>query len=155
MGMAITLETYMLGAGIDYDLVQHRPSSTLAEAAQNAHIQKKCVAKAVVLKDDKGYMLAVIPSAERLSLEKIKQITSRHMALSCETEFSPIFRDCKTGAIPPIGNAYGLNVLMDQALENNLDIYFEAGDHENLVHVTDWDFEVLMRGALSAEICQH
>lgn len=155
MGMASTLETYMLRAGIEYDLVHHMPSATICEAAQKAHVHKKCVAKAVVLKDKTGFMLAVIPSEERLSLDKIEALTSRHLSLSSETEFSPMFDDCKLGAVPPVGNAYGMNVLMDQALEENTDIYFEAGDHENLVHVTDWDFEILMRGALTAEICQH
>ncbi|WP_025899770.1 aminoacyl-tRNA deacylase [Sneathiella glossodoripedis] len=152
MGMATTLETYMLRAGVDYDMVHHDPSATISEAAHKAHIRSNCVAKAVVLKDKKGFVLAVVPSEKRISLEKINELTDRELALSSESEFTPVFDDCKMGAVPPIGNAYGVNVLMDQSLEDNSDIYFEAGDHENLVHVTDWDFEILMRGALTADI---
>lgn len=154
MGMATTLESYMLRAGVDYDMVHHDPSATISEAANKAHVRRNCVAKAVVLKDGKGFVLAVIPSQKRISLEKIETITDRHFELSTENDFTNVFDDCKMGAIPPVGNAYGLNVLMDQSLEDNSEIYFEAGDHENLVHVNDWDFEVLMRGALTAEICQ-
>lgn len=152
MGMAMTLETYMLKAGVDYDMVHHSPSATIVEAAENAHIRKNCVAKAVVLKDKKGFVLAVIPSEKKVSLDKIEDLTDRDFHLSNEREFSVIFDDCEIGAVPPIGNAYGMNVLLDQSLENVTDVYFEAGDHENLVHVTDWDFEILMRGALTAEI---
>ncbi|WP_169568672.1 aminoacyl-tRNA deacylase [Sneathiella limimaris] len=153
MGMATSLESYMLHAGVDYDMVQHEPSATIVEAAQKAHIRKNCVAKAVVLKDDKGFLLAVVPSEKKISLKKIEKVTNRKMELSSETEFSPFFADCELGAVPPIGNAYGLNVLMDESLENNSDVYFEAGDHENLVHVTDWDFEILMKGARMGPIC--
>lgn len=155
MGMATTLETYMLLAGVDYEMVHHAPSATISEAAHKAHVRSQCVAKAVVLKDKKGFVLAVVPSEKRISLEKIEEVIDRHLELSTEIEFTSVFEDCKMGAIPPIGNAYGLNVLMDESLEQNIDIYFEAGDHENLVHVTDWDFGILMRGALTAEICQH
>ncbi|MEP3244860.1 MAG: YbaK/EbsC family protein [Sneathiella sp.] len=155
MGMATSLETYMLNAGIEYDLVHHKPSSTIAGAARNAHIRKDCVAKAVVLKDDKGFALAVIPSMTQLSLRKAKEMTHRDFSLSSEEEFSPLFDDCSIGAVPPIGNAYGMRVLLDESLEEETDIYFEAGDHENLVHVTDWDFEILMRGAEVGEICRH
>lgn len=154
MGMAISLEMYMLNAGIEYDLVHHKPSMTTLGAARNAHIKKDCVAKAVVIRDGAGFMLAVVPSTEKLSLNKISELTHRDMELSSENEFSPIFNDCELGAVPPIGNAYGMQVLMDSTLEAETDIYFEAGDHENLVHVTDWDFEVLMRGAELGEICE-
>lgn len=153
MGMAISLESYMLNVGIDYDLVHHKPSMTALGAARNAHIKKDCVAKAVVLKDGDGFMLAVVPSTSKLSLNKISEITHRDLELSDEIEFSPLFDDCEVGAIPPVGNAYGMQVLLDSTLEEETDIYFEAGDHENLVHVTDWDFEILMRGAKLGKIC--
>ena len=154
MGMAISLETYMLNAGIEYDLVHHKHSMTALGAARNAHIKKDCVAKAVVLRDGEGFMLAVVPSTSKLSLDKIIELTHRDMHLSNEKEFSALFDDCELGAIPPVGNAYGMKVLLDSTLEAETDIYFEAGDHENLVHVTDWDFEVLMRGAEMGEICE-
>jgi len=157
MGMASTLETYMLNAGIEYDLVHHKPSSTIEGAAKKAHIKKDCVAKAIVLKDKENnrFALAVIPSTDKLSFRKMEKLCNRNFELSSEDEFSPLFDDCEVGAVPPIGNAYGMRVYMDTALEGETDIYFEAGDHENLVHVTDWDFEILMRGAEMGEICRN
>ena len=155
MGMATSLEAYMLNAGIEYDLVQHKPSMTAIGSARNAHVKQDCVAKAVVLKDGSGFILAVVPSTSKLSMDRICMLTHRNLELSSEKEFSSLFSDCETGAIPAIGNAYGMEVLMDKNLEAETDIYFEAGDHENLVHVTDWDFEILMRGAEMGQICQH
>ena len=155
MGMATSLEMYMLNAGIEYDLVHHKPTATIAGAARSAHIRKDCVAKAVVLKDEEGFALAVIPSMTQLSLRKAREMTNRDFVLSSEDEFAPLFDDCVVGAVPPIGNAYGMRVLLDEALEDEADIYFEAGDHENLVHVTDWDFEILMRGADVGSIVRH
>ncbi|GLQ06466.1 aminoacyl-tRNA deacylase [Sneathiella chinensis] len=155
MGIASSLENYMLNAGVEYDLVHHKPSMTAQGAARNAHVKSDCVAKAVVLKDDQGFIMAVLPSTEKLSIDQVNKKTHRHLALSPEQEFCTLFNDCEVGAVPPIGNAYGMKVMMDQSLEGETDIYFEAGDHENLVHVTDWDFEILMRGAEVARICQH
>ncbi|MHA1545381.1 MAG: YbaK/EbsC family protein [Alphaproteobacteria bacterium] len=60
------------------------------------------------------------------------------------SEISALFRDCDTGAIPPVGAACGLKVVVDENLEGHEDIYFEGGDHRALVHLSGAEFHQLM-----------
>jgi Ala-tRNA(Pro) deacylase len=75
--------------------------------------------------------------------------------LAEEKDLHEIFSDCSLGAIPPVGRAYGVNVLFDDHLTECEDIYFEAGDHTDLIHVSGKDFLVLMGDASHGEFSRH
>ena len=53
--------------------------------------------------------------------------------LADEDEIGRMFPDCELGAVPPVGDPYGLPVMVDDALAVQPDIYFEAGDHLSLL----------------------
>ena len=51
-----------------------------------------------------------------------------------------LFDDCEFGAVPPVGAAYGLPVLLDESLDGASELHFEAGDHTIillLLHAVD------------------
>jgi len=58
-----------------------------------------------------------------------------------------LFDDCEPGAVPPLGPAYGIETLLDESLTSVADVFFEAGDHELLVHLRGEIFQALLRGA--------
>ena len=68
----------------------------------------------------------------------------RNLALACEQEFKTLFQDCEAGAVPALGDAYGINVIWDDDLQYTADIYIEAGDHEHLIWLDRKDFKKLM-----------
>ena len=57
--------------------------------------------------------------------------------------------------MPPIGDAYGVDVIFDDCLSERGDVYFEVGDHMDLVHVSAVEFRNLMGNARHGEISQH
>ena len=102
------------------------------------------VAKAVVLEDSAGFIVAVLPSSNRLNLGWVNEELERDLKLATEAELKVLFKDCETGAIPALSNAYGLKVIWDDQLKHASDIYIEAGDHEHLIHLVGEDFRQLM-----------
>ncbi|HEX5801568.1 MAG TPA: YbaK/EbsC family protein, partial [Azospira sp.] len=58
-----------------------------------------------------------------------------------------LFEDCELGAIPPLGPAYGIRTVMDEELANEREIYFEAGNHEDMIHMKMDTFLDLMADA--------
>ncbi len=46
-----------------------------------------------------------------------------------------LFGDCEPGAVPALGDAYGIQVIWDDDLKYTSDIYIEAGDHEHLIRI--------------------
>ena len=147
MAMAPRLQELLGKAGVRYQLVPHPRSRTSIETADYADIPGDRLVKAVVLEDEQGKLLAVLPSTRSVHLGHLTTQLDRRVRLADEDEIPELFPDCKPGAIPPVGAAYGLRMVVDSALAGDGDVYFEAGDHENLVRVQAARFAQLLGGA--------
>jgi Ala-tRNA(Pro) deacylase len=140
MTIAPTLQRYMNDQGISYDLIPHEPAMTSLGTAHAGHVPGDCLAKGIMLSDGQHYMLAVLPASHHLRLSDLKMELGQELRLASEDEIVQIFRDCDRGAIPPVGTCYGLDVIVENSMERQPEIYFEGGDHSTLVHVKGDDF---------------
>ncbi|MDX1594459.1 MAG: YbaK/EbsC family protein [Gammaproteobacteria bacterium] len=155
MAIATTLEKFLQKHGVEYDIMAHPRSYTSMETAQVSHVPGDSLAKSVLLRDGQGYLVAVLPATHRLDLERMERLLDRHVELATEKEAGALFGDCDSGAIPPCGKAYGLGTIVDEALTRQREIWFEAGDHEELVHLGGAQFDALMENADHAAISRH
>lgn len=153
MAIALKLRKFLADNGIAYDILSHSHTSSSMNTAQSAHISGHILAKSVILEDDDGYIMAVLPATRHVQFRKVNHALNRHMGMATETELESLFSDCEVGAIPAVGKAYSMDTIVDNKLENCSDIYFEAGDHEELVHVTGSSYRKLMKNAHHANIC--
>lgn len=138
MGMSNTLRRYLDDKQAHFDVMPHTHTHCSMETAAAAHIPGAQLAKSVILKDDLGYVMAVIPSSRQVVIDDLNRSLGRRLHMASERELAALFQDCELGAIPPLGPAYGIRTVMDKCLINSDEIYFEAGSHEDLVH-TDMD----------------
>lgn len=152
MTMAITLRKYLADHGIAYDVLPHRHTTTTLNAATTAHVPAASVAKPVVLEDENGYLMAVIPAHHHVKIGRLNRLLGRHMGLATEPELKALFSDCELGAIPPVGEAYGMETVIDESLEECQDVYLEAGDHEEFLHLKGPAFRRLMKHSVHANI---
>jgi len=100
-----------------------------------------------VLEDDTHAVMAVLPASRRLELRELQASDGHDLRLASEAELKYLFKDCEPGAVPPLGIAYGIETIWDDSLMEQPETYFEAGDHETLVHMKTRDFIGLMKGA--------
>ena len=155
MAIAIKLKEYLDQEQVDYEIIDHPFSVTSMHTAQQAHISGDSIAKAVVLHDDAGYVLAVVPATHKVQLGKLHKNFNRYLVLADENDLHDIFDDCSIGAIPPVGKAYNMDVIYDDSLNRCEDIYFEAGDHTSLVHMSRDDFKALLHTMPHGMISRH
>jgi len=152
MSLADRVEEVLVRHDTDFSVLSHRWSTSSLASAHSAHVDEECFAKAVVLEDDKGVVLAVLPASRRLALDRLRDELGRSLHLCDEPVATRLFPDCVVGAIPPFGSAYGLMTVLDASLEDQPEIFFEAGDHETLVRINGDDFLDLLEDAMVAEI---
>lgn len=155
MTIAATVQKYLNDCGIDYDLVEHPRTLSSSRTAQAGHVPGDRLAKAVVLKSEVGYTMAVVPASCHIRLGEIQDYLNRPIGLATEAEVGKLFDDCDLGAIPPVGRAYGMEVIVDDSLNEQPDVYFEAGDHLNLIHVNGPAFQRLMADAGHGSFSRH
>lgn len=155
MTIAPRVGRYLAAQNVTHRVIAHGPTPTASQAAHATHISGDRIAKAVVLRDGVGYLLAVLPASHHVSLDLAQALLGRPVELAAEREASDQFPDCDVGAIPPFGQLYGVEVIIDESLVGLDQICFEGGDHQSLVQVSGDDFSQLMRGAREARFSIH
>ncbi|WP_116472816.1 aminoacyl-tRNA deacylase [Zobellella maritima] len=144
MGMSLALKQYLDSQQIPYDMVHHAYSEGAAQSAIASHIPLAQMAKAVILENEGGQrMMAVIPAADKVDLQRFNQLVHGEVRLASEQELIRMFKDCDKGAIPAMGEPFALDTLVDEALLEMADIYLESGDHRDLIHVSGDHFRQL------------
>ena len=116
MGVALTLQQYLNDHDIDYDVMTHKKTGSSSGTADVSHIPGDRLAKGVVVKRKKGYLLVILPTSRRLDLKDLAGWLKQPVELATEEEINDLFPDCDIGAIPPVGAAYGLRAVVDQSL---------------------------------------
>lgn len=147
MALSQTLESYLVDHQVAFELEHHEFSLSSLCAARAAHVDERFLAKSVLLEDENGPLLAVLPAARRLELARVREQFGRRLRFTPEEETEQFFPDCALGAMPPLGVAFGLPAVVDRSLESAAEIFFEAGDHETLVRMQGAVFFDLMRSA--------
>ena len=155
MTISPTLRDHLTRNDADYTVLEHPQAFSASQTAQKSHVSGSCLAKGVVVKDDAGYLMVVLPAVNHIWFEDLKALTHRVLCLSDEEEASQLFSDCEMGAFPALGEAYGLDVVLDDSLLEQPDIYVEGGDHANLLHISGKQFERLMNNALHGRFSHH
>jgi Ala-tRNA(Pro) deacylase len=155
MAIALTLQKYLDAKNVRYDLMRHKPTNSSMESAEVCHVSGDCVAKAVLLRDETGYALAVLPASHHIRLSELKSQFGDDVGLASEYEAAELFQDCTRGALPAVGECYGLDVIVDDSIEEQPEVYFEAGDHGTLIHMSQAQFAALTAAARHGSFSVH
>lgn len=120
---------------IPFDLIAHPHTHSSAETARAAGIPAERLAKGVLLDGLDCQMVAMIPADQEIQLGRLSVEHEMEFSLAEESSVSELFADCEPGVIPGLPNAWGVEMVWDDALMEQPDIYLEAGDHERLLHI--------------------
>lgn len=143
MTMAPALQRWLHDRHLAYDLIEHRPTRSALSTALICGIPGDRMAKAVVLRDGGDYVLAILPASSRIELAELSAQFGRRPHLATEPEVERLFSDCASGAVPPAGDCYGLEAIVDTSIDRQPEIFFEAGDHATVVHMSGEAFAQL------------
>lgn len=121
--------------------IHHRAGA----GTQTPTIPHDRLARTILLEDQRGYLIAVFPASHHLRLAELRDQTGRALTRVHGDGVREVFRDCHPGALPPAG--YGVQTWLDDSLLAHADVYFEAGDRDEVVHMRTGQFGELMAEA--------
>jgi Ala-tRNA(Pro) deacylase len=145
------LEEFLEANKVPYTVRTHRPVFTAQELAATEHVPGREVAKVVIARAGADYLMAVLPAPYQVDLGRLGDAAAkREVRLATEGEFQGLFPECDPGAMPPFGNLYGMPVWVDSILTRDREIVFNAGNHEQTVHMAYADFARLVRPQIAS-----
>jgi Ala-tRNA(Pro) deacylase len=155
MSISRRLSSFLDQCGARYEVCPHNHSHTSVQTARLAHVPEHQLAKSVILEDDAGCVMAVVPADSRVRIGDVARMLGRHdLHLADEKRIAQLFNDCEVGAVPAIGMAWGVETVVDDDLHENAEVYVEGGDHEVLIRMSGEQFNALMRDAKHGHFCR-
>jgi Ala-tRNA(Pro) deacylase len=149
MSIPRRIREYLEENDVRYDWLPHPQAYTTQEVAHSLHISGKRLAKTIILDADGQLLMAVLPAAHHLDLDKFKkEIEAKRLEMLPESELAELFPDCDLGAIPPFGNLYGMDVWLEKSLAVSAEFVFTAGTHRDAVRMDLSDFTALVNPSI-------
>lgn len=128
-----TLQRFLQTQRADIRTLHHPVTETLAQTARVCGIAEIQLARAIVLIDAQGPLMAVLPSNHLLDFNALCGLLNRELEPVPAAQLQGIFDDCEPRSCPPLGNAYGLDVIVDAILLEHDNLYLEPGCHNQLL----------------------
>ena len=127
-------------ASVEYTLTKHEPVYTSAEAAQVRGTELRSGAKALILKADDEFIMAVVPADLAIVGPALrKHLHVRRLRFATKEELLEL-TGLTPGAVPPFGSLFGLRTACDDRLRDNDWINFNAADHARSVQMRFVDY---------------
>lgn len=127
-------------AGIDFVLTEHEAVFTSAEAAEIRGTSLHSGAKALIIKGDADFVMAVIPADLALRSTALRKvIRSRRLRFATKEELQEL-TGLTPGSVPPFGSLFNLQTVCDERLAENDKINFNAGSHCQSVQLSYQDY---------------
>lgn len=153
MAISLTLEQYLFDHRVDYTLIRHRQTHSSLDSSRSAHLPLAKLCKSVILQGSSGeYLMATLPAGHRLSIKQLNQLTGQCYHLLNEQLLPALFPDCDKGAIPGVGEAFNIKMIVDDALLNVDPVYIEAGDHCHLIKINQQQYQYMLTGIAHGDL---
>jgi Ala-tRNA(Pro) deacylase len=128
---------------VPFETVLHPPAYTAQRLAKYLHVPGRQVAKCVLLARPTGFVLAVLAATHQVDLKAVARALGFPLRLANHLEIADVFRDCEWGTLVPFGTLYGLSTIVDESLDPEARIIFEAQMHAVAISMAYRDFERL------------
>ena len=134
---------------VSYEILRHPEAVTAQRIAQAEHVKGRHHAKVVMVKSGDQHLMMVLPADHHIDLEKVEKAIGKPVSMGKEQEFKSLFPDCAIGAMPPLGNLYGVPTYVDRDLAKQDYIVFEAGTHTDAIKISYGDYEKIVKAKVN------
>jgi Ala-tRNA(Pro) deacylase len=142
---AMRLSQFLCDQQVSFEEMIHPPAYTSQKLARFLHISGREVMKSVLLKGPRGFLLAVLPAAHRIDLQRLGGHFDGPVRLASVEELRDLFPDCEYGAVMPFGRLYGVPTILETTVPMDATIVFEAQQHALAIRMLCRDFVALER----------
>jgi Ala-tRNA(Pro) deacylase len=146
--VTVRLTRWLSDAGAPYQLVEHAPASTSAEAARVRGTPLEAGAKALVLQAPERAVHVVVPAHRRLDNTRLRALLGTRTLRFATPDELLALTGCVPGAVPPFGAFFGLEALVDRGVAERTDVAFNAGSTSVSILMRGDDFLRVARAAV-------
>ena len=96
-----TIEIYLEQQGVSYEIILHQHAATIEEAAKAANVGLSQMVRAVILNDDAGMLMLVLPANHLIDFSELKYRFGDTLELAPIDEVTNLFTGGHEKIVPP------------------------------------------------------
>ncbi len=132
-------------AKIKYKTLEHKVVFTAHDVGATTKKKLSEIAKVVLVKADKNFVLIVLPAGKYLDFSGIKKaLKAKKVSMASEKDITKYLKT-KVGLLHPFGSEYNLKTLLDKGMSRSKKMIASAGTFTDSVEVALKDFEKLVK----------
>ncbi len=125
---------------VSYQIKEHPPTRTSEESALHRGEPLKIGAKAMILKTDQEFVMAVLPADRKIDSSAVKGLfTTKNLRFASKEELVEL-TGLVPGAIPPLGMLFNIPMIVDKVLLKEENMAFNAGSLEKSIKMKTKDY---------------
>jgi HD-like signal output (HDOD) protein/prolyl-tRNA editing enzyme YbaK/EbsC (Cys-tRNA(Pro) deacylase) len=157
MPIPTAINRYLGSRDLGFEVISHQRTDTLEQAALVANVPIHKLARSIILQDETGYVMVVVPVSHVLDFKGLRELLQRpELDIAEHEKFVDMFSGCARGSYPPLGSLFGFDtIVVDRSLLTLDKVYFEPGIRTALVRVSGEDFYSLFEGNVITDVIAH
>lgn len=132
-------------AKIRYKTLKHKVVFTAHDVGATTKKKLGEIAKVVLVKADKDFVLIVLPAGKYVDFSGIKKVLkAKKVSMASEKDIEKYLKT-KVGLLHPFGSEYNLQTLLDKGMSRSKKMIASAGTFTDSVEIALKDFEKLIK----------
>lgn len=132
-------------AKIKYKTIEHKVVFTAHDVSATTKKKLSEIAKVVLIKADKNFVLIVLPAGKYVDFNGIKKaLKVKKVSMANEKDITKYLKT-KVGLLHPFGSAYNIQTLLDKGIIKSKKMIASAGTYTHSIELAVKDFEKLIQ----------
>ncbi len=140
MSIPVWIRTYLNNRDCDFTGRKVSALGSFLENLAAAHIPAEKVARSQIVVNGHARLMVVYPANRNLDFDALEKLLTRRFEPCPEDDLSEVVPGCDPEALPPLGELFGLSVILDRALVGLDKIYFSPGVPDLFVSMSGSEF---------------
>jgi prolyl-tRNA editing enzyme YbaK/EbsC (Cys-tRNA(Pro) deacylase) len=132
-------------AKVKYKTLKHKVVFTAHDVGATTKKKLSEIAKVVLVKADKDFVLIVLPAGKYVDFSGIKKaLKAKKVSMASEKDITKYLKT-KVGLLHPFGSEYNLKTLLDKGMLRAKKMITSAGTYTDSIEIALKDFEKLIK----------
>jgi Ala-tRNA(Pro) deacylase len=141
------------GAGVEYELFEHKPVYTCEAAAKAVPLKPGEVGlKSMSLKAKNKLILVILPGEKRVDYKKIQALEGTSEVSMAKPEEVLAATGCAVGCVTPFGHLQAVKTYFDRKLLDYESVCFNPGRHDRTIKMRAKDLPNFLKNATAIEL---
>lgn len=144
MSIPVAIKQFLEQTGVECHTFAHPEAKTARDTAHALGVDLNRLARAALLHDERGVLMAVYPASYTVDLNALNRELSRKLQPMSRRQLAQWLPRCSPGYCPPLAGFHEVEAAVHEDLANAAEVYFAVSPQE-LCRVSGSDF-CLMQG---------